>query len=73
MSFMNTFEGVALIWNSQTAAIALGHIVGIVMAHVLALRMFADAKTATRSQIFLASLMVFYTAFGLWLLSTPRI
>jgi hypothetical protein len=73
MSFMNTFEGVRFIWNTQTAAIALGHIAGIVMAHVLAIRMFGPTKAATLSQVFLAALMVFYTAFGLWLLSTPRI
>jgi hypothetical protein len=73
MSYMNTFEGVALIWNAQTAAIALGHIVGITMAHVIALTLFGARRAATLSQVFLAALMVFYTAFGLWLLSTPRI
>jgi hypothetical protein len=73
MSLMNTFEGVALIWDAQTGAITLGHIVAIVLAHALALRLFADSRAATLSQLFLAALMVFYTAFGLWLLSTPRI
>jgi hypothetical protein len=73
MSFMNTFEGVRFIWNTQTAAIALGHIAAVVLAHVLAIRIFGAARAATVSQVFLAALMVFYTAFGLWLLSTPRI
>jgi hypothetical protein len=72
-SFLNTMAGVTLIFNSQTFAIALGHIIGIVMAHLIALRIFATPRQAVISQIPLAALMVFYTGFGLWLLATPRI
>lgn len=69
-SFLNTFEGVTLIWNAQTAVICIGHIVGIAMAHVIALRLFGD-RAAALTQLALAALMVAYTAFGLWLLSAP--
>ncbi|MGF1625031.1 MAG: hypothetical protein ACFCVH_09110 [Alphaproteobacteria bacterium] len=70
-SFLNTFEDVTLIWNTQTAIICLGHIVGIVMAHLMAQRLFPAARSAAASQLGLAALMVGYTVFGLWLLSTP--
>ena len=72
-SFLNTMSGVTLIFNTQTLVIALGHITGIVMAHLIALRIFDTPRQAVISQIPLAALMVFYTGFGLWLLATPRI
>jgi hypothetical protein len=72
-SFLNTMSGVSLIFNTQTLVIALGHITGIVMAHLIALKIFETPRQAVISQIPLAVLMVFYTAFGLWLLATPRI
>lgn len=70
-SFLNTFEDVTLIWNAQVAIICLGHIVGIVMAHILAQRLFTGSRSIALSQAGLAVLMVLYTVFGLWLLSTP--
>lgn len=72
-SFLNTLSGVTLIFNAETAIIALGHVIGITMAHVIALRMLEQPRKAVISQIPLAALMVFYTGFGLWLLSTPRV
>lgn len=72
-SFLNTMDGVSMIFNAETALIATGHVVGIVMAHLIATQLFADPRKAVISQIPLAALMVFYTAFGLWLLSTPRV
>ena len=72
-SFLNTLSGVTLLFNTQTIIIGLGHVVGIVMAHVIALKLFGNPRQAVISQIPLAALMVFYTGFGLWLLSTPRI
>ncbi len=72
-SFFYNYGSVLAIWNVQTASIVLGHIAGITMAHLIALDVFQDNKVAIRSQIFLAVLMVGYTAFGLWLLSSPKI
>lgn len=72
-SFLNTYGGVRLIWNLQTAVIVAGHIAAIVLAHLLALRHFGDGRSAARSQLPLAALMVLYTLFGLWLLSTPTV
>ena len=72
-SFFNYLDAVALIWGVQTAVIVLGHVIGIVIAHVIALDIYRSSRTAVRSQIFPAILMVGYTVFGLWLLSTPTI
>ena len=58
-------------WNIQAGAIILGHLVAIAMAHVIAFQIHGDARKAALSQIGLALLMVFYTVFGLWLLSSP--
>jgi hypothetical protein len=58
-------------WNIQAGAIIVGHLVAIAMAHVIAWRIHGNARDAAMSQILLATLMVFYTAFGLWLLSSP--
>ena len=60
-----------IIWNVQTAAIVLGHVAAVVLAHALALRRLGDHRQAVLSQAPLAVLMVLYTLFGLWVLSTP--
>jgi hypothetical protein len=70
-SFLNTYSGVRAIWNLQTAAIVLGHIVAVLLAHAIALRHVGDGRQASLSQAPVAVLMVLYTLFGLWLLSTP--
>ncbi|TKT83060.1 hypothetical protein XW59_003350 [Aquamicrobium sp. LC103] len=59
------------IWNLQAAAIIAGHLLAVVVAHAIAYRLYGSAARATRSQIPLAILMVVYTIFGLWLLSSP--
>jgi hypothetical protein len=59
------------IWNAQAVAIVSGHVLAVVLAHRLSLRLHADESKAVISQVPLAVLMVGYTLFGLWLLSTP--
>jgi hypothetical protein len=70
-SFLNTYEGVRSIWNLQTAAIVLGHVAAVALAHALAIRHFGEGRRTLLSQLPLAMFMVLYTLFGLWLLSTP--
>lgn len=70
-SFLNTYEGARGIWNAQTVAIVCGHVLGILLAHLLAARRVGDYRAAVLSQIPLAVVMVLYTLFGLWLLSSP--
>lgn len=60
-----------LVWNLQAAAIIGGHLLAVLVAHTIAWRLHGDARRAARSQLLLAVLMVVYTVFGLWLLSSP--
>jgi hypothetical protein len=60
-----------VIWNLQAGAIVGGHILAVLIAHMLASRLHPSPRQAVLSQIPLALLMIAYTIFGLWLLSTP--
>lgn len=59
------------VWHSQVAFILLGHIVGVYLAHVIALNIFPSHKKALISQFPMLVLMVSYTMIGLWILSQP--
>lgn len=59
------------LWNLQAAAIVAGHVLAVLAAHLLACRLHPTAARATLSQLPLTLLMIGYTVFGLWLLSTP--
>lgn len=60
-----------LVWNLQAGAIVLGHVLAVLVAHMMAFRLHADARAAALSQLPLTILMIGYTVLGLWLLSTP--
>ena len=60
-----------VLWNLQAVAIVLGHVMAVMVAHLLAIRLYPDPRAATLSQVPLTVLMIGYTIFGLWLLSTP--
>lgn len=60
-----------LVWNLQAGAIVLGHILAVLVAHMMADRLHSDGKAAALSQLPLTLLMIGYTVLGLWLLSTP--
>jgi len=70
-SFLSNHAGVTLIWNLQAAGIVLGHVIAVLAAHLISLRRQSDRHAVLASQAPLAMLMVAYTLFGLWLLSTP--
>ncbi len=70
--FFNAQDSVRLIWLSQAAAVVIGHVLAVMMAHAIALRQFGTNRRAAISQAPLALFMVFYTLFGLWLLAAPR-
>ena len=70
-SFLTTYSGAAWIWNVQTAAVVLGHVLAVIVAHAVALREIGDALRARLFEVSLAVLMIGYTVLGLWLLSTP--
>jgi hypothetical protein len=61
----------SLVWHTQVALILFGHIVGVYLAHVVALRVFATRRDAVRSQLPMLCLMVLFTIAGLWILAQP--
>ena len=70
-SFLANAADVSVIWNLQAAAIVLGHILAVVVAHAAVLRLTQERRQVLMLQIPLAALMVAYTLFGLWLLASP--
>ena len=60
-----------LVWHLQVGFILFGHIVSVYLAHVEALRVFANRRQAILSQIPMLALMVAFTVAGLWILSLP--
>jgi hypothetical protein len=70
-SFLSNQDGVAVIWNLQAGGIVLGHIIAVLVAHLITLRQRTERQDILAAQAPLAALMVAYTLFGLWLLSTP--
>jgi hypothetical protein len=59
------------LWNAQAAVIIAGHVLAVLVAHVLAARLHTKGRDAELSQLPLTILMIGYTVLGLWLLSTP--
>jgi hypothetical protein len=60
----------AAIWYVQVAALIGGHVGGLALAHDRALVMYPDPEEAVRSQYWMLAVMVAFTSFGLWLLSS---
>ena len=58
------------IWYVQVAALVIGHVAGLVLAHDRALTTYPTTELATRSQYWMLVVMVGYTSLGLWLLSS---
>ena len=59
------------LWNAQAFAIIAGHALAVGAGHRMAARMHPGRREAALSQLPLTVLMIGYTVFGLWLLSTP--
>jgi len=60
----------AAIWYVQVAALLGGHVGGLMLAHDRALVLYKDPEEAVRSQYWMLAVMVAFTSFGLWLLSS---
>ena len=61
--------GANAIWYVQVAALVIGHVGGLILAHDRALELWTDQRVATRSQYWMLLVMVTFTCLGLWLLS----
>ena len=70
-SFLTHHASVEAIWYVQVSAIVVAHVVAVVVLHALAGEIAGGRKAQVLSQLPLTILMVAYTLFGLWLLSTP--
>ena len=60
-----------MVWYVAVTAIVVGHVLAVYIAHIMAMRVFADRRAAHRSQIPMLVLMVGYTMTSLWILSQP--
>ncbi len=70
-SIVTNRESIELIWKLQVFGIVAAHVAAVAIAHFLALRFYTGPTRAFVSQIPMTILMIGYTMFGLWLLSTP--
>jgi hypothetical protein len=61
----------AIVWHAQVAVLLTGHVAGVYLAHVAALRVFPTRRQGLASQVPMLALMVGYTCLGLWVLSLP--
>ncbi len=68
----NRLDTVRTIWLAQAGAVVLGHMIAILLGHVIALRHTQTHRNAALSQLPIATLMILYTLFGLWLLASPQ-
>ena len=70
-SFLTHHASVELIWYAQTAAIVAAHVAAVVVLHGLTSETRDGRLAPILSELPLTVLMIGYTLFGLWLLSTP--
>ena len=63
--------GPQLVWFVSVAAIVIGHIISVYVAHVIAARRTADRSLALKGQYPMLALMVFYTTTSLWIIAQP--
>ncbi len=64
------FIGSTGIWYVQVAALIVGHVCGLALAHDRALASYRSPREAVRSQYWMLVVMVGFTSLGLWLLSS---
>lgn len=70
--FLNSMETVRPILLTNVFAVVGSHLASVILSHRLAETCVTGRKRLVLLQLALGILMVCYTLFGLWLLSTPR-
>lgn len=60
-----------VVWYVSVAAIVVGHVAALYVAHLQAMREFPDRDSALRSQWPMLILMVCYTMVSLWIIAQP--
>ena len=56
-------------WYVQTAALVIGHVAGLAIAHDRAVAIFPEKRTGLVAQLPMLALMVLYTLGGMWVLT----
>jgi hypothetical protein len=59
------------VWHAQVGLIVLGHVISVVVAHQVAVRLLGARAAAIWSQLPMLLLMLALTTIGLWVLSQP--
>lgn len=72
-SFLTDYHAVRAIWHCQVAIIVAAHVAAVAIGHLLALGEAARRRPAVLGQLPLTLLMVVYSQFGLWLLSSAAV
>lgn len=72
-SFQNTASGALAMYTAQTAALVVGHVVGVAVGHSMVAETGLSPRQEMKLELPLALCMVAYTGFGLWLLGAPAI
>jgi hypothetical protein len=57
------------VWYVQVAALVIGHVAALTLAHDRALKIYDNVRLASRSQYWMLAVMVGFTCLGLYLLS----
>lgn len=70
-SYLTNYDSVVLIWFLQVLIIVLAHVGAVIVSHFSQLEVSKSSKNSIIGQIPTTLLMIAYTVFGLWLLSTP--
>ena len=60
------------VWFFSVAAIVIGHMAAVYLAHVRAMRLYDNPAMVLRSQFPMLGLMVLYTIVSLWIVSRPH-
>ena len=66
-----TIINAKFVWYMSVAAIVLGHIIAVYIAHVISMERVSDRASALRGQYPMLALMVGYTATSLWIVAQP--
>ena len=72
-SYLANYDSAVLIWYLQISGIVLAHVGAVIVFHLLQLHENQTLAKTLQGQLPATLLMIAYTVFGLWLLSTPVI
>ena len=70
-SYLANYDSAVLIWYLQISGIVLAHVGAVIVFHLLQLHENRTLAKTLQGQFPATMLMIAYTVFGLWLLSTP--